>query len=103
MIALSSLFNEEIGLAFPEPMDELDKAFVDQLQFVFNQSIQALRKTGWTRETLVTVGQMLYRLYQVFQQYKNRKTYLTMAQWLQRLVEIGGEINGAIGTAPSHS
>lgn len=81
-------------------MDDLDRAFVDQLQFVFNQCLQALRRSGWTRETLVNVGSLLYRLYAVFQAYKNRKTYMTMQEWLQRLVEIGGQLNGAVATLP---
>ena len=100
MIALSKLLNQEITLAFRPPLDELDEAFLDQLQFVFNQCVQSLRRTGWTRETLVRVGGLLVRLHTVSEAYKSRKQTYTVSEWIQKLSDVGGELDGILQTVP---
>jgi hypothetical protein len=68
---------------------------MEHLVFVFNQCIQNLRKTGWTGQTLEKVGKLLFRLWQVFQAYKEKKTRYTMSEWLEKLIGLGKELNGA--------
>ena len=64
--------------------------------FVFNQAIQNLRKTGWTKVTLERVGKLLVRLYQVFRAYKAKKTRYTLPQWLERISTIGKDLENVL-------
>lgn len=91
-------FEETVGKAFPAPLDELDREFKEHLAFVFNQVLQNLRKTGWTKETLENVGRLLFRLYQVFQAYKTKKKAYTPAEWLDRLLTLGRDFDDAFGS-----
>lgn len=93
MVALTKLFEKEIDGAFQPPMDALDREFKEHLTFVFNQVLQNLRKTGWSQKTLEEVGKLLFRLYQVFQAYKIKKKTYTAAEWIERLVTLGREVN----------
>lgn len=68
----------------------------DILGQAFNQTIQALRKTGWTRETLVKVGEILTRTYSVFQAYRNQKQKFTAAEWIEKALSFGKELSDAI-------
>jgi hypothetical protein len=81
--------------AFPAPLDSLDREFKEHLAFVFNQALQNLRKTGWTKETLENVGRLLFRLYQVFQAYKTKKKAYTPKEWVDKLLTLGKDINDA--------
>lgn len=84
-------------MAFKPPMDELDKEFKEHLVFVFNQVIQALRKTGWSQRTLEEIGKLCLRLYQVFRAYKAKKTTYTAKEWLEKLIGLGKEMGNLVG------
>ncbi|NIN63169.1 MAG: hypothetical protein GTO63_00315, partial [Anaerolineae bacterium] len=73
------------------PMDGLDREFKEHLVFVFNQVIQNLRKTGWTKQTLEQVGKLLFRLYAVFKVYKAKKKRYTAQEWLEKVINLGKE------------
>jgi hypothetical protein len=83
---------------FKPPIDALDREFKEHLVFVFNQVLQNLRKTGLTAQTLETVGKLLFRLYNVFQAYKSKKTKYTLSEWVEKLVTLGKEFNNAFAT-----
>lgn len=78
-------------------MDDLDREFKEHLTFVFNQCIQALRKTGWSQRTLEEIGKLLLRLYRVFQAYKSKKTTYTPKEWLEKLIGLGKEMGNLAG------
>jgi len=78
--------------AFPHPVDALDREFAEHLVYVFNQSVQAVRKTGLTEQSMEKIGKMGLRLYSVFGAYKVKKTEYTPSQWLTKADEIAKEL-----------
>ena len=77
-------------------MDDLDREFKEHLVFVFNQCLNNLRKDGLSNKSLEATGKLLLRLWSVFQAYKAKKTRYTMAEWLEKLFEIGKGFKDAV-------
>lgn len=90
-------FERDVLWSFGVDADDLDKEFSEHLVYVFNQSIQAVRYTGFTPETLQKVGKMGLRLYGVFGAYKAKKKQYSAENWLARVDAVAKEIIGAIG------
>ncbi len=93
IIALTKVFEREVEVVLGGSKDVNDRIFQEHLVFVFNQVIQNIRKTGWTKETLAKVGRLLFRLYKVFRAYQEKKKKYTLTGWMDKILEIGTDIN----------
>lgn len=98
VITLTEFFRNQIDGAFQPPMDSLDKEFKEHLVFVFNQALQNLRKEGLSQMAAENIGKMLYRLYMVFGVYKAKKKTYTAAEWIEKLVSIGRDMNQLVAS-----
>ena len=73
----------------------LDKEFAEHMKFVFNQVLQRLRETGWSAETAEKSGKLLWRLYAVYQAYKEKGKTYAAGEWIARLVGLAEEAKEA--------
>ncbi len=89
---MTEYFEQAISGLFPEPMDELDKEFKDQVVFVWNQVLQNLRYKGWTKEAIEPISRLLFRLYKVFEAYKTEKMKYSMSDWIDQLIGIARDL-----------
>tara|TARA_Y100000310_G_scaffold234543_1_gene237548 strand:- start:19 stop:297 length:279 start_codon:yes stop_codon:yes gene_type:complete len=87
------VFEREVEAVLGRSDDMDDRIFREHLVFVFNQVIQNIRKTGWTKETLVKAGKLLFRLYKVFRAYQEKKKKYTLTGWMDKVIAIGTDIN----------
>ena len=95
IIALTLFFESELNATLgPDPKGP-DRAFREHLVFVFNQTIQNLRKTGWSKKTLKKVGRLLFRLYKVFGAYREKRKKYTPEEWVKKLSEVGAKMDKA--------
>lgn len=68
--------------------DPMDKQMYDHLSYVTNQILQNVREHGWTNETFVDIGKILFRVFQVYRKYRNSKTDLSVEQWTEEIKTI---------------
>ena len=80
------------------PKDVLDTEIREHAEFVFNQILQNLRRTGWSQETLKNAGQMMLRFWNVLEAYKDMKQSYTLEEWLTRFSAIAEEARKAFGS-----
>ena len=73
----------------------LDTQFAGHLKFVFNQAIQRLRETGYSKETAEKVGKLIWRLYNVYQAYVTKGQTYTAGEWVTKLLGISEEMKKA--------
>jgi phage terminase large subunit-like protein len=73
----------------------LDREFAGHMKFVFNQVLQRLRETGWSAVTAEKAGKLIWRLYAVYQAYREKGKTYTGGEWIAKLVGLAEEAKQA--------
>lgn len=73
----------------------LDKQFAGHMKFVFNQALQRLRETGYSKETAEKVGKLIWRLFNVYQAYVEKGKKYTAGEWVKKILGIAEEMKKA--------
>lgn len=86
--ALTLFFKMVVSRFFPEPLGSDDLTFRELLVKVANEILLRLEKGSLNQDDLETIGFALRRVYFVAQAYKAEKQSSTLADWMQKLVDV---------------
>jgi hypothetical protein len=76
----------------------MDTEIREHAEFVFNQILQNLRRTGLSMETLKNSGQLMLRFWNVLEAYKDMRQSYTLEEWMTRFGALAEEARKAWGS-----